>query len=505
MKNTVLCFLEESAKKYKNKIAIKDSTGSITFGDLRSKALKVAGMIKGKTDAVKSPIMVYVPKSYNSIVAFMGILYSGNFYTPTDVTFPFAKVQGIIDQLNPILYVSVGDSIKKLEENGIPADRIIDIDTEGICELSLEDSYYDRNIDTDLAYVFFTSGSTGIPKGVSITHRGIIDYAEWLADTFHIDETFVFGNQAPFYFDNSILDIYSMLYKGSEMNIIPPELFPWPAKLMEYVSSNGINTIFWVPSALITVANADVLSEMKCEGIKRILFCGEVMPNKQLNHWRKYVPDAMYVNMYGPTEITDVCSYYVVDRQFKDDDPLPIGRACRNTEIILLDEDDHRVVEPNIPGELCVRGTGLAVGYWNNPEKTKTAFCQNPLNPYYEEKIYRTGDLASYNERGEIEFLGRRDFQIKYMGYRIELGEIETAALGNSKVDNCCASFHKEENKIVLFYQGDIEQKEIRKYLQTVLPKYMVPAKYICLDVFPYNDNGKIDRKKLANDYLGGR
>lgn len=504
MKNSVLCYLEESAVKYSDKTALVDEEGSITFGELRSKALIVANMIKAKVCAVKSPIMVYIPKSYNSIVAFMGILYTGNFYTPTDVNFPFAKVRGVIDQLNPILFVSQGEYVDKLVENGILRESIIDIGDETYEELSIEDSYLDKQIDTDLAYVFFTSGSTGVPKGVSITHRGIIDYSEWLVEEFKINETFVFGNQAPFYFDNSILDIYSMLNKGCTVNIIPPDLFMWPAKLMDYVKNSDINTIFWVPSALISVANSGVLEDIDCKKLKRIMFCGEVMPNKQLNIWRKFIPDAIYVNMYGPTEITDVCAYYVVNREFKDGDSLPIGRACRNTEIILLDDDNHRIVEPSVTGELCVRGSCLAVGYWNNPDKTNAVFVQNPLNSFYEEKIYRTGDIACYNEYGEIEFLGRRDFQIKYMGYRIELGEIETAALGNAAVENCCASFDKTENKIVMFYQGGISSKELKDYLKQVIPKYMVPGKYYCLDAFPYNDNGKIDRKKLAKEYLGG-
>lgn len=502
MKNTVLVFLETTSKRFPDKTAIIDENGSVTFSELRSRALRLAASIRKKTNDVKSPIMVYLPKSCNSIIAFMGILYSGNFYTPTDVTFPFAKVRGIIDQLHPILYISIGDCIDKLVENGIQRDQIIDISQTEDVELPLEKSYYDHQIDSDLAYVLFTSGSTGIPKGVSITHRGIIDYAEWLSDTFDIDETFVFGNQAPFYFDNSILDIYSMLSQGSTMVIIPQKCFAWPVMLMRYIAEKQINTIFWVPSALISVANADILSGVDCSCLKRVLFCGEVMPNKQLNHWRKHLPDALYVNMYGPTEITDVCSYFILNRDFKDDDPLPIGKACRNTEIIILNDRDERVVDPHEIGELCVRGSSLAVGYWNNSEKTSGAFVQNPLNPYYPEKIYRTGDLVFYNDFGEIEFIGRKDYQIKHMGYRIELGEIETAVFGYSGVQNCCAVYDDNRKRIVMFCQGDIDESELQKYLIQILPKYMIPSDIHILDGFPYNDNGKIDRKKLKQDYL---
>ena len=364
--------------------------------------------------------------------------------------------------------------------------------------------YLNRIIDTDLAYVFFTSGSTGVPKGVAITQRSIIDYIDWAAEEFSIDENVKIANQAPFYFDNSILDIYLCMSCGATLYIPPEMYYAFQAKLLAYLEEKKITFIFWVPSALVGSANSGLLERFDLSAIKKVLFCGEVMPNRHLNIWRRVLPEAEFANLYGPTEITDVCSFFRVNREFADDDPLPIGKACRNTEIMLLDDENCLITEPDKKGELCVRGTSLSVGYYANEEKTSVAFVQNPLNPYYEEKIYRTGDLAHYNEFGEIMFDGRKDFQIKHMGYRIELGEIETAILSMEEIDNACCLYDEEHKRIVSVFQSKqgIDGLAIRKRLMSILPKYMIPSEYFAVEKMPLNDNGKINRKQLKNDLL---
>lgn len=502
MKNSVLQYLERTVQEFPDKLAVVDSENSITFSELRSRALQISNEIRQKYAIFKKPVLVYVPKSTTSIVCFMGILYSGNFYTPTDVTFPFEKVKGIIKKLEPSLYLSDTKNSIKLIENGIPKEQILNIDNLTACD-SLEcQNMLDDIIDTDITYALFTSGSTGVPKGVAITNRSIIDYIDWARECYQIDENHSIGNQAPFYFDNSTLDIYLMLSTGATLHIIPATYYAFPAKLIKYIVEQNINTVFWVPSVLINIANYKLLDSIDCSCLKKILFAGEVMPNKQLNYWRQKLPDALYSNLYGPTEITVDCTYYTVDREFKDDEPLPIGIPCINSDVIVLDEDNNLVTEQDILGELCVRGSSLAVGYWNDWEKTEEVFVQNPLNPFYPEKIYRTGDLVYYNERGELVFAGRKDFQIKHSGYRIELGEIEAAAMGKEEVSSVCASYHKEKKQIVLFYQGEIGEEELKDYLLTIIPKYMVPTIYYPLERFPYNDNGKIDRKQLEEQYL---
>jgi non-ribosomal peptide synthetase component F len=286
------------------------------------------------------------------------------------------------------------------------------------------------------------------------------------------------------------------------MFVVPTQLFSFPVKLIEYLNEKKISIIFWVPSAICLVANLRAFQAIIPQYLKKILFAGEVMPNKQLNIWRKHIPDALYANLYGPTEITVDCIYYIVDREFRDDEPLPIGFPCRNSDILILNEH-NKLVGIDEAGEICVRGTSLALGYYNNPEKTAEVFVQNPLNKSYPEIIYRTGDIAKYNTRGEIIYLSRKDFQIKHMGHRIELGEIETAVSSLEKITLCCCLYDLVKSKIILFYQGDTDKNYIIEEIKPLLPSYMIPNKFIQTNEMPLNINGKIDRlklKELANE-----
>jgi acyl-coenzyme A synthetase/AMP-(fatty) acid ligase len=231
------------------------------------------------------------------------------------------------------------------------------------------------------------------------------------------------------------------------------------------------------------------------------MFCGEVMPNKQLNVWRKALPKTLFANLYGPCEAVDASTYYIVDREFSDDEPLPIGVSCRNTDIILLDEEDNEVHGDGL-GEICIRGSSLAMGYLNNPDRTSSAFTYNPLNSAYPEMIYRTGDLARYNEYGELMYAGRKDFQIKHMGHRIELGEIETAVDSISEIEVNACIYDEVKHRIVLYYTGhQIDDEYINDVLSQKVTDYMMPNDIIYIEKFPYNANGKIDRKELKRMY----
>lgn len=501
MLNNVTDYLKHSAIVYPDKTAFQDEQHSLTFGQLdrqsRVLACKIAFAVGVK---VSQPIGVYLPKSTDCIVAFFASAYSGNFYTPLDTTMPKSRLNKIADTLKPAVIIT--DTVHQETVMDVsPNSKIININNAcvGVADDGLLDKIQQKIIDTDPLYVMFTSGSTGIPKGVVVSHRSVIDYAEWLTETFAFTEQTVFGNQAPFYFDNSILDIYSTVRNGCKTVIIPEERFLSPKRLCRYIDEAGINTIFWVPSALTLVANSGVLATDACpKSLEKILFCGEVMPTRQFNIWKRAIPNALYVNLYGPTEITDVCAYYIIRRKFRDNESLPIGFPCQNTKILVL-SDDNEAVSGNEIGELCVRGTCLSLGYYKSPEKTAAAYTQNPLNYRYPETIYHTGDLVRYNEYGELLYVGRKDFQIKHMGYRIELGEIEAAAASFYAADRCCALYDSENNRILLvIVPENIDKAELYTHLKNMLPRYMLPMLIETLPAFPLNPNGKIDRAKTA-------
>ncbi len=501
MIRNVLQYLELTAEKYPDKTAFDDDKKTITFSELKSGAMAVGSRIIA-LGLKQKPVVVYLPKGCDCITSFMGIVYSGGFYCPIDVTMPADRISVIFDTLKPAAVITDEKYAKKAEEFKGDSEIIIFDEAEkyAVNEAALADIRR-YAVDTDPLYVLFTSGSTGVPKGVLISHRGVIDYTEWVTETFDINSETVFGNQAAFHFDLSIQDIYAPIKNGSEVIIIPKKKFLFPVDLIRYMNVKKVNTIFWVPSMLCIVANLKALEVEIPVYLKKVLFCGEIMPNKQLNIWRKAMPDdVMFVNLYGPCEIVDACSYYIADREFSDDEPLPIGVPCENTKIIVLNDKDE-LVQGDEAGELCVAGTCLALGYYNNPAKTQEVFVQNPLNKCYEEKIYRTGDIVKYNEYGELMYLSRKDFQIKHMGHRIELGEIETAAGGISEIDNCACVYDDEAQEIIMCYSGsEIDSAVILEHLKSKLPHYMIPARCVHYTKLPYNVNGKIDRLVLKKE-----
>lgn len=522
MKANVTYWLDETAARFPEKTAYADEKKEITFKELRVQARAIACELTAR-GLFKKPVAVFLEKGVDVLVSFMGAAYSCNFYSPIDVDMPGSRVNKILEVLAPAVVITTGalrevfsaydyrGDFLLLEEILAPDAKDTEAEKDGSSGVSSPDGAEKseaareealeaarrKGIDTDLLYVLFTSGSTGVPKGVTINHRAVIDYIDWVTETFSITEKDSFGNQAPFYFDNSILDIYSTLKTGATTYIIPKTLFAQPVPLLEYLKEKKINTIFWVPSALIVVAKLKAFRNVDLsDTLRRVLFCGEVMPNKQLNVWRRFLPDVQYANLYGPTEITDACTCYIVDREFLDEEPLPIGFPMPNTDILVLNEKNEPVTEEE-PGELCVRGTSLSMGYYKNPEKTREAFVQNPLNQAVPELIYRTGDIVKYNERGEIIYLSRKDFQIKHMGHRIELGEIETAVSSLPEISLNCCLYDEKRQKIVLFIEEELDKAYINEKIAHLVPEYMLPNKVVRVEKMPINANGKIDRVKL--------
>ena len=352
-------------------------------------------------------------------------------------------------------------------------------------------------------YCNFTSGSTGVPKGVLIAHRSVIDFIDCFVPLFELSENDVFGNQAPFDFDVSVKDIYSSLKVGGTLVIIPKSYFMFPNSVMDMIEKNGVTTLIWAVSALTLLSRLHGLKYKAPESINKIMFSGEQMPVKQLNNWRSYYPNAKYVNLYGPTEITCNCTYHILDREYSGEERVPIGRAFPNERVFLLDEDNNLVTpeQTGVSGEICVAGTAVGLGYYGNPEMTDRAFTVNPLNPYFKEMIYHTGDLAYYGEDGLLYFAGRKDFQIKHMGHRIELEEIESVLSSVNLVEQACCFFDEKRGKVVGCYVGSDDKKAILATMKKKVPEYMVPNVLVCMDELPLTKNGKTDRKKLMESY----
>ena len=472
----------------------------MTYLQYHQKAIGLAKAVINSGLAARKPVVVYLEKSVRVLASFMGIAFAGDFYSPIDIEMPKQRVNRILEVLQPKLVITSKELKEEFDSFNYQGNYIIYEDVESIEKDKNVEKRKQQIIDTDLLYVLFTSGSTGIPKGVSITHRGVIDCMDWFVETFGICHFDSLGSQAPFYFDASVPDIFLNLKAGSTLYLIPKELFAQPVRLLDFLRRKQINTIIWVPSALIAISKLKAFRSVDLTGIlKRVIFCGEVMPCKQLNAWRQYLPDVIYANLYGPTEAIYACTYYIINRNFEDSENLPIGFPMKNTQILVLDDMDNLVNEPGTIGELCVRGTGISTGYYNNLEKTREMFVQNPLNQAYEEKIYRTGDLVEYNKYGELIYLSRKDFQVKHLGHRIELGEIETAVSSLSDITRCCCLYDEKHGRITLFLDKDIVKEELYLQLKNLIPDYMVPGKVVYLENLPLNANGKIDRLKLKN------
>ena len=452
MSNSAIRLLERAARLWPERVYVEEEGGSATYAALLARARTIGAALLGD----RRPVVVYLPKSIDALAVFFGALCAGRPYAPVDAHIPVARLEKIAASLEPAYIVTNEALLPNLEGADLGAAKpVLLSQLEGAApDDAGVDAAIGAVIDTDPIYVMYTSGSTGAPKGVTIPHRGILDYADWVADTFAFDESTVMANQAPFYFDNSTFDIYGTLRCGGRLLLTPETLFLFPLKLPEYLEAHGATSIFWVPTVMINVANSGALEGRALPRLKNVAFCGEVMPNTQLNIWRRALPDCRYANLYGPTEITDVCCYYQVDRPFDDHEPLPIGKACENMRVRILTDEGREAA---------------------------------------------TGDLARRGEDGLIYFLGRKDSQIKLKGNRIELGEIEAAAMCVPGVANACALFDAPRERIVLFVEGGggLNLRKMNLELKKYIPQYMLPGKLVAMDRLPHTANDKIDRVTL--------
>ena len=501
MKINLIEYFTETVKNFPDRTAIVDGERRFSFGELDVKTRQLAKVIVDTCQCQNRPVAMFMPKSAEALQADLAITYSGNTYMNLDVKNPAERLGNILALIQPAAVITNNrfkPIIEPLAGNSV---KVINIDeTSENAETPSADwflNHISNLIDTDPYCIINTSGSTGTPKGVVLNHKSFIDFMAQTFDEYRFSENDVIGSLSPVVFDIWSYEMCLLMGKGASIVVIPDTYSAFPVKILQLMQQHSVSYIFWVPTIMVNIANMGLLQQVKLPSLRLCWFAGEVFPTKQFNIWRHSLPQTTFANFYGPIEITLDCVYYTVDREIADDEPIPIGKPFRNTDILILDENNQNITEANKEGELCIRGTSLAMGYYNNPEKTAAAFVQNPLNHSYPEIIYRTGDMVFINDRGEIVFKGRKDSLIKHMGYRIELGEIEHVIINTLKlVKNGCVVYNHQRKEITLYYEAENEltAAEFRKSIGNTLPKYMIPVVYHHLPELKRNTNGKIDR-----------
>ena len=494
MKN-ILEYLHAAAVAYPNKTAVAYQNECYSFSKLETVARRVGATI-GCQAGSNQPIGVVASRGIHTIALFFGALYSGNYYVPLDPDMPPEKKQAILDETDLKLILGTEESYALLDKLNFSG-RYLKLEEvgEGTCDMP-------ECGGDDPLYMLYTSGSTGKPKGILKSHRAEISFIEAYCKTFTFSAEDVIGNQTPFFFDASGKDIYLMLKMGCTLEILPTKLFSFPTELMEYMNAKKVSFISWVPTAISIVAQLNPFSMVKPEYLKKVFFVGEVMPMKYLNKWRAALPEILYVNLYGQSELAGVCCWFEVKGDWADSALLPMGKPLSNSRIYLLD-GEQVVTEPGRIGEMYIESDALALQYFNDPEKTAAFFLTKDFGngPV---RCFKTGDMAQYDKDGNLVFAARSDFQIKHMGHRVELGEIEACATALDDIKLCCCLYRPEKQWIYLFAELTdgcaLTGQEIRSKLREKLSDYMLPRKVIVLDRMPLNPNGKIDRQSLKTE-----
>jgi amino acid adenylation domain-containing protein len=505
-------------------VAVALKGEALRYGELETISNQLAATLKEAGCRRGDRVGLLMPKSPMAIAAVIGIYKADCVYVPLDPAGPAARLAMLVGAcgarclLASGVAVQVLDEVLRLLQSGEPpAIGWMDERPAGNVRFTTTFSLQDvRNAcgappsgrasrGGDAAHILFTSGSTGTPKGVVITHANVVRFVEWATRYFGMSSADRVSGHPPLHFDLSVFDIFGSFAAGAALHLVPAEASLLPNKLAEWIRASGVTQWFSVPSALQYMASFDVVGFNDFPALKRLLWCGEVLPTSSLVYWMKRLPHVRFTNLYGPTETTIASSYYTVPRCPEDERvAIPIGSPCEGEELLVLNEA-LRPVPPGEAGDLYIRGAGLSPGYWNDPDKTRQAFFPAPGGVAPSDRIYRTGDLARVGDDGLVYFLGRADSQIKSRGYRIELGEIEAALNATGIVAECAvvavAAGGFENVTICCAYSArdgrDVTPAELRTQLRAIVPGYMIPSRWMALRELPKNVNGKIDRRAL--------
>lgn len=515
--------LRNAARRWPNRLAIDFGKDAVTYAELDRRSDQLAAALVARGCERGDRVAILCQKSIESYVAIYGILKAGCAYVPLDRRAPLLRLGSILDDCEvKVIVISsatapvaeslagVAHSIQFAVSCTATRDQLSTLALLDRAELDASAAELPRVdfVDTDLAYILYTSGSTGSPKGVMISHLNATSFVRWASEHAGIKPGERVSGHAPLHFDLSIFDIFATARMGGVLVPVPDGASTFPSRLSDWIRDNRISIWYSVPSALVLMAQQTTFGAARFPELRLLVFAGEVFPAKFLSAWLQKLPGATFMNWYGPTE-TNVITSYTIRPGSTVAQPVPIGQACTNVNVYLIDEEGNKVRGVGCEGELCARGSFVALGYWGDRDKTASSFHFDPL---LQDRTYRTGDIARMNDHGEYEYLGRRDHMVKIRGYRIELGEIEAAIYRIAGVQEAAVIPVPDEaiGITLIACVSAATPGSSEDWVETAMPElsrrvptYMMPVRMLMFGELPKTSTGKIDRQSLLKELRG--